>query len=384
MTLHVICLDQPYPPTYGGAVDMYYKLKALHAAGIRLILHIFLYHGKEEETLRDIAAEIHYYPRRTGLSRQLSLLPFSVRSRDDRRLLDDLLKDSHPILFEGIQSCFLLAEPQLRERKKIVRMHNVEHEYFRRFAKSCPWGMRRFYYTMEALKLKRFERILAHADRILPITEADTEYYRRRFPENDVRLLNTFFDTSDPPCENNRPTVKPPNRITVKPHNRPYILYHGNLSIIENIKTVRYLLRDIAPQLPSGMRLVIAGRCPSERMMRAVNSTANAEIIHDPSGETMERLLREAHINLLLTFQPTGIKLKLLNALWKGQGHCIVNSDMLHGNSLGTLCHRADTTQDILAAIRRLATVSPSAEELTARRKAMAEMGFNDIGELVV
>ncbi|MBQ9094645.1 MAG: glycosyltransferase [Prevotella sp.] len=384
MTLHVICLDQPYPPTYGGAVDMYYKLKALHAAGIRLILHIFLYHGKEEETLRDIAAEIHYYPRRTGLSRQLSLLPFSVRSRDDRRLLDDLLKDSHPILFEGIQSCFLLAEPRLRERKKIVRMHNVEHEYFRRFAKSCPWGMRRFYYTMEALKLKRFERILTHADRILPITEADTEYYRRRFPENDVRLLNTFFDTSDPPCENNRPTAQPHNRITVKPHNRPYILYHGNLSIIENIKTVRYLLRDIAPQLPEGMRLVIAGRCPSERMMRAVNSTANAEIIHDPSGETMERLLREAHINLLLTFQPTGIKLKLLNALWKGQGHCIVNSHMLHGNSLGTLCHRADTTQDILAAIRRLATVSPSAEELTARRKAMAEMGFNDIGGLVV
>lgn len=363
---------------------MYYKLKALHAAGIRLILHIFLYHGKEEETLRDIAAEIHYYPRRTGLSRQLSLLPFSVRSRDDRRLLDDLLKDSHPILFEGIQSCFLLAEPRLRERKKIVRMHNVEHEYFRRFAKSCPWGMRRFYYTMEALKLKRFERILTHADRILPITEADTEYYRRRFPENDVRLLNTFFDTSDPPCENNRPTAQPHNRITVKPHNRPYILYHGNLSIIENIKTVRYLLRDIAPQLPGGMRLVIAGRCPSERMMRAVNSTANAEIIHDPSGETMERLLREAHINLLLTFQPTGIKLKLLNALWKGQGHCIVNSHMLHGNSLGTLCHRADTTQDILAAIRRLATVSPSAEELTARRKAMAEMGFNDIGGLVV
>ena len=363
---------------------MYYKLKALHAAGIRLILHIFLYHGKEEETLRDIAAEIHYYPRRTGLSRQLSLLPFSVRSRDDRRLLDDLLKDSHPILFEGIQSCFLLAEPRLRERKKIVRMHNVEHEYFRRFAKSCPWGMRRFYYTMEALKLKRFERILTHADRILPITEADTEYYRRRFPENDVRLLNTFFDTSETPCENNRPTAQPPNRITAQPHNRPYILYHGNLSIIENIKTVRYLLRDIAPQLPGGMRLVIAGRCPSERMMRAVNSTANAEIIHDPSGETMERLLREAHINLLLTFQPTGIKLKLLNALWKGQGHCIVNSDMLHGNSLGTLCHRADTTQDILAAIRRLATVSPSAEELTARRKAMAEMGFNDIGGLVV
>ena len=41
--LHIVCLAQPYPPNYGGAVEMYYKLKALHAAGVKITLHIFLY-----------------------------------------------------------------------------------------------------------------------------------------------------------------------------------------------------------------------------------------------------------------------------------------------------------------------------------------------------
>ncbi|TGX81465.1 glycosyltransferase family 1 protein [Palleniella muris] len=372
MTLHVICLDQPYPPTYGGAVDMYYKLKALHDAGIGLILHIFLYHGKEEDALRGIAKEIHYYPRRTGLIRQLSLLPFSIRSRDDSRLLDDLLKDSHPILFEGIQSCFPLADKRLKDRKKIVRMHNVEHEYFRRFAASCPWGMKRFYYTMEALKLRHFERILAHADRILPITEADTAYYRQRFPHNDVRLLNCFFDTSHDNSAGN-----------IGGEEKPYILYHGNLSIIENIKTVHYLISDIAPHLPEGMRLIIAGRRPSGKMMHTAEHTNHVEIIHDPSEEKMDSLISKAHINLLLTFQPTGIKLKLLNSLWKGQGHCLVNSPMLHGNSLGTLCHKADSTEDILTTITALMKRQPSSEELKARREAIMEMGFNNIRNII-
>lgn len=351
---------------------MYYKLKALHDAGIRLILHIFLYHGKEENALHGISSEIHYYPRRTGLMRQLSPLPFSVRSRDDGQLLDDLLKDNHPILFEGIQSCFFLNDRRLKDRKKIVRMHNVEHEYFHRFATSCPWGMRRFYYTMEAIKLKHFEKILAHADRILPITEADTGYYRRRFPENDVRLLNCFFDTSH---DNSRET----RRETEK----PYILYHGNLSIIENIKTVRYLISDIAPHLPEGMRLVIAGRKPSGEMMHTAGHTDHVEIVHDPSEEEMDSLISKAHINLLLTFQPTGIKLKLLNALWKGQGHCLVNSPMLHGNSLGPLCHKADSTEDILTTINALMDRLPSAEELKERHEAIMDMGFNNIRNII-
>ena len=41
--LHIVSFDVPYPPDYGGAIDVYYKLKALHEEGIKIYLHCFEY-----------------------------------------------------------------------------------------------------------------------------------------------------------------------------------------------------------------------------------------------------------------------------------------------------------------------------------------------------
>lgn len=56
------------------------------------------------------------------------------------------------------------------------------------------------------------------------------------------------------------------------------------------------------------------------------------------------KLIQEAHINLLPTFQNTGIKLKLLNALFNGR-FCIVNSMMTEHTGLEKYCEIADDPQ---------------------------------------
>ena len=346
---------------------MYYKLCALHDAGVQLILHIFLHHGNRETELTKLSDEIYYYKRNVGLRSQLSLLPYNVLSRNDSTLINDLCKDDAPILFEGIQTCYYLSDNRLKDRTKMVRMHNVEYDYFRQFGKSCK-GWRKVFYLTEAFKLKAFEYNLSHADRILPITDADTEYYRRTFPHNDVRLLNCFFDDSV---------------TTLGNATKPYILYHGNLAIIENINTVNFLLDKVAPHLPHGYSLIIAGRKPSDAMMEKAKRVPGVRIIPDPSGEEMDRLICEAHINLLLTFQPTGIKLKLLNALVKGHGHCIANSHMLHGNSLGEICCEAETPEEIIGIIGKLKDVHLTEQQLADRRMHIKQLKYNDISSII-
>lgn len=64
----------------------------------------------------------------------------------------------------------------------------------------------------------------------------------------------------------------------------------------------------------------------------------------------MNHLIEKAAANLLVTFQPTGLKLKLLNALFHG-GHCIVNSKMLFGTGLDKACLIADTPQAMARAV---------------------------------
>lgn len=47
--LHIVSFDIPYPVNYGGVIDVYYKIEALHKKGIKVILHNFKYGGRKEE-----------------------------------------------------------------------------------------------------------------------------------------------------------------------------------------------------------------------------------------------------------------------------------------------------------------------------------------------
>lgn len=41
--LNIVSFNIPYPANYGGVIDVYYKLEALRACGVKLILHCFEY-----------------------------------------------------------------------------------------------------------------------------------------------------------------------------------------------------------------------------------------------------------------------------------------------------------------------------------------------------
>ena len=58
-------------------------------------------------------------------------------------------------------------------------------------------------------------------------------------------------------------------------------------------------------------------------------------------------------VHILITFQNTGLKLKLLNSLFAGR-HTIVNTLMLAGSGLDALCHIADTPQEMIQACETL------------------------------
>ena len=63
--VHIVCFDQPYPPNYGGSIDMYFKLKALVDLGAEVVLHVFLYDGKTASPDLDaLCLKTYYYERR--------------------------------------------------------------------------------------------------------------------------------------------------------------------------------------------------------------------------------------------------------------------------------------------------------------------------------
>ena len=365
MKIHVVSFHVPYPPNYGGAVDVFYKLKALQRAGYSIVLHTFLYDGEAHEALESLCERVYYYPRHTGLLRQFSLLPYNVVSRQDDQLLAHLLSDDSPILFEGLHTCGYLADPRLKGRMKMVRMHNIEHDYYLRLAQQTR-GWRQLYLRLEAARFERFQPILRHADVIFAISTTDQAYLAQQFPQQQVRLLPCFFDDTFVEAEGDT---------------EPYLLYHGNLAVAENVAAVRHIIQSVLPLMaPSGsVRLLVAGRNPSPALRRWVHEGSGVKLIANPTQEELDSLVEKARVNLLFTFQPTGIKLKLLHSLVKSRGYCVANDMMLQGNNLGELCQVANTPKEQATLLTQLLQSTPSADEIRARQQRLQQLGYNTV-----
>ena len=373
MKLHVVSFKVPFPPDYGGLIDVYYKLKALKEAGYSVVLHTYRYGVDEQPDLLKVADTVYYYERLTGWLSMFSFLPYIVYSRRSKLLLERLCEDNSPILFEGLHTCYFLSNPLLRDRPKWVRMHNVEHDYYNFLGKSCVSWHEKCYYYLEAWKLKHYERVLLYANKILAITHKDAGYFTQKYPSVLTYCLPCFFDSI---------SVKTVRDVSID--NGKYILYHGNLSVLENIRVINYILDNLVSKLDIGMQVIIAGKNPCKHLQEKISRIPNVSLIANPSQEEMNFLIASAHIHLLLTFQDTGIKLKLIYSLMKGHGHCLVNSMMIPDPGFEEVCTIADGQEAQVIALRELYHTPLMPEALQWRQQALTKMGYNNQVTLIL
>ncbi|HMX41363.1 MAG TPA: hypothetical protein PKD78_13590, partial [Saprospiraceae bacterium] len=123
MFLHLVSFDIPYPANYGGVIVIFNTIKALHAEGVKVILHCFQYGERTpQEELAKYCHEVYYYKRSRSIWYQAGLMPFIMRTRESSTLLKRLKKDNYPILFDGMHTCAFIWHSRLRRRQKIVRM----------------------------------------------------------------------------------------------------------------------------------------------------------------------------------------------------------------------------------------------------------------------
>ncbi len=353
MNLHVITLNVPYPPDYGGMIDTYYRIRSLHNLNVRIQLHCFEYGRQHSRELESLCETTNYYPRELGLSRQFSKIPYIISSRKSKILLDNLIKNDYPILFDGLHSTFYINHPALSTRKKLVRLHNIEHKYYHTLADNEPNLFKRIYFLLESAKLKRYEKILGKADYILPISESDQEYFNIEY-HNSV-LLAPFHPFSG---SESLPGIG------------EYVIYHGDLSINENSAISDSLISDVFSKIP--YKCIIAGKDPPEFIKSHASRYSNITVISNPDNDQMKDLIVNAQVNLLPALAANGFKLKLLMALYAGR-HCLVNSIVGENTTIKKLCHVANTNAEIVNKINLLMKEQFTEEMILERQKVLSE-----------
>lgn len=338
--LHIIAFDVPTPPNYGGIVDVFYKLKSLHAAGVEIIYHCYFYKGHNSPTkeLKQYCTKLYYYERRKSLlDLVFSSLPYVVASRKDPSLLMNVLADPAPVLIDGIQCAYWLNHENFGERKLLFRANNIEHNYYEGLAQWERNPLKKIYLKREAKRLKKFELELKKVDHILSVAKMDIPHFSQYAETHHVPPF--FNDSKD---SNFRPTAKDEEH---------YVLFQGNLSVKENEHAAVYIAEHIAPK--SNHNFVVAGLNPSTYLIKMIQKVPNMRLIESPSHEKMNKLIQNAQINLLMTFQQTGIKLKLLHALQSGR-HIIINSKMDDVGIFGEMVDVLDDPQAIANRIDQL------------------------------
>lgn len=354
--LHIISFDIPYPPNYGGVIDVYFKIKTLHELGIKVHLHSFEYPGRERAVeLNAFCEEVLYYPRKTGFLSALSFRPYIVTSRRSEVLMENLLKDDYPILFEGLHSCYYMDDPRIKKRLKIYRESNIEHRYYFNLFKVAANPGNRVYFLAASAKLRLYQKVLRHADMMFAVSQHDTEYLQRYFPGKNIYHLPSFHAN---------------NRVSVLPGKGTYALYHGNIEVPENEFAATYLVTKVFEGLD--IPLIIAGMKPREKFIKLAGSRPNIQVIANPDDEKMFDLIRNAQVNILVTFQATGLKLKLLNTLYNGR-FCLVNEPMVTGTALDSLCEIANTTDELITKLKELFNKEFTLDEVSNRQTFLKE-----------
>jgi len=357
--IHIIAFDLPFPPNYGGSTDMFFKIVALKKLGIAITLHVFLYGGKEPSIELENEVDRLYYYSRKRRNPFAGSSPYIVRTRSSNKLLKRLLEDNDPILFEGLHTTWCVEDERLKDRVKIVRAHNVEHNYYEALAMAEERIWKTQFFKLEAKRLKSYEKVLNSVQGIAAISPLETDYFQKEYGDKTHYI----------------PAFHAHQEIESKTGKGDFVLYHGNLSVPENSRAASYLVEEVFSKLE--VKCIIAGSNPPKSLVQAIDKHSHIELRANISTEEILSLITNAHINLLVTFQSTGIKLKLLNSIYKGR-FIIANPPMIQETGLEDLCSVGNTPKELASLVQELFLRDFTDADMLKRKQRMWQTFSNE------
>jgi hypothetical protein len=315
-------------------IDVFFKIKELSALGVEIYLHTYEYGRGVQKELNNYCKKVFYYKRNSFLKSFLSSDPFIVKSRSNDLLISNLNEHRFPILFEGLHTTFPIYENELMGQPVFVRAHNIEHRFYKGLSESETHVFKKRFFKQEAKKLKKYQTLLKKVQGVFTISPFEQVYFKQKIGAH-CHYIPAFHQTLTQKHKN----TKGKN-----------ILYHGNISVSENVKAAQFLI-DVYKDSP--FELVIASSYTNEALIKETQQHSNISFLKIDSDEMLSQLFEEAHINALPTFQKTGIKLKLLNTLYQGK-FVIANDYMVEDTGLESLCTVANTKKEFLLKTKEL------------------------------
>ncbi len=358
--LHIIAFNVPYPTDNGGACDVFHKLPAFQAQGIKIHLHCFDDGRGEQTTLNQYCESVNYYKKLNGHKGFSTQLPYMVSSRINELLYQNLLKDNHPIFMEGVQCTYLLQDTRFKNRRCFVRLHNIAYRYYKELYQHSSSVFKKAYYWNESRLMKSYEKTIADKATFWASKEADNDIYRNEFECVNIEELELYL---------------PDWSLSGEIGMGAYCFYHGDLSEDINEKAVIWLLENVFKNME--IPFVIAGKNPSKKLEALAYSSKYSCLVANPSQKELQDMIAKAHINLIPSYIYTGTKVTLLNAIFNGR-HIIANDATVAETGLITACHIGNTANAFKHLIEQLFHQPYTAKDINIRKHLLENRYSNE------
>ncbi len=333
--LHIISFDNPFPPNYGGVIDVFYKIKSLHTLGFEIYLHCFYADRNQvSEELKAITKNVFLYKKNRNPLFLLSSIPLSVMSRFHKDLLKNIDSVEAPILFEGLQTTMIINKTKLANRKLFLRLHNVESNFYAGMSKNETGFLKKVLYYIESKKYSNYQNKVTFFDHVFTLSKQDFKDVEGKTKK--VSYLPVFHGN---------------DKFISQSEYGDYALYHGDLRLPDNKKAVSFLIQ-IFRKIPD-YKLIIASSNGKVFIEKQSQKEANIEFVFIESEAHLNLLLANAHINVMLSFQQAGTKLKIVNSLFKSR-FCLINNNMVDDERIVNLCEIANNEADFIQKINLL------------------------------
>ena len=333
--LHIISFDNPFPPNYGGVIDVFYKMKSLHQLGFEIYLHCF-YEDRNEvsDELKAITKAVFLYKKNRNPLFLFSAIPLSVISRFHNDLVRNIESIEAPILFEGLQTTMIINKVKLGTRKLFLRLHNLESNFYAGMSKNETSLLKKVLYYLESKKYISYQSKIAQFDHVFTLSKQEFEFVKTKTEK--VSYIPVFHGNE---------------KFNSLSEYGNYAFYHGDLRLPDNKKAVSFLIQ-LFQKIPD-YKLIIASSNGKEFVENQSKMAKNIEFVAIENEVHLTSLLANAHINVMLSFQQAGTKLKIVNSLFKSR-FCLINNNMVDDQRIVNLCEIANSESEFIEKINQL------------------------------
>jgi hypothetical protein len=324
LRLAVVAQEIPYPPTHGGRVDMWRRLKAFARAGVRIQLFYWSETPPDAEALAEIgritesSCALSFkqgWGARLRTAGRLFSTPAPVSTRllngeEQRRVMTSVLNfQPDAIWLDQLYGAGLAMDLVRKIRvPMLTRSHNVEHCYWREQIKVANSFSQKIRIRARLLSLEHFEEfILRNSYRFYDISVDDLRYWQQRGLHNGQWL---------PPLAEGNAMLRP---VSAKAPEYD-IGFLGNLFMPNNVEAVNWLLDEVLPRVRHEFPLatvLIAGSRASDTLRTRIAADPLIELRSDVPDPV--DIYRNASVLVNPMLRGSGVALKSIDMLAFGR-----------------------------------------------------------------